>query len=94
MQYQNKQVKTSGMIRNRYGVIRALYTGGSLNKKITLYNRYVDDTNRGDEIFTIAYPNAPVSQPELNIPFDSLYAVVETGDGDPNDDSALTVVID
>ncbi len=94
MQYQNKQISGSGMIRNRYGVIRAAYTGGSLNKKITLYNRYVDDTKRGDVVFTIAYPNSPVSQPELNIPFDTLYAVVETGDGDPVDDSALTLLID
>ncbi len=90
-QYQNKQVSESGILRPKYGVIRGIHLGGSSNKKFVIYNG-TDATGR--KIQTISYPNSPISQHDLNIPFDSLYVDVSVEDGASDDESALTILVD
>ena len=97
-QFQNKHSAVSVTLRPRYGVIRGIYLAGTSNKTFILYNAKdateimtVED-ERDKRIQRIAPSTVPISQHEMNIPFEALYLKVES-DGNP-DDMELTVLVD
>lgn len=77
--YQNKQISSSGIVRPKYGVIRAIYASSPIRNTYEFYN---DTSATGNPIHVVAPAgNNPIAEPTLAIPFSALFIKV-TGTAD------------